>query len=46
MLKLYFEYSPFNDYSGDYSGSTLKIFVTGEEANATAKINYSELCCR
>lgn len=28
---------PFNDYSGDYSGSTLKIFVTGEEANATAK---------
>ena len=28
---------PFNDYSGDYSGSTMKIFVTGDEANATAK---------
>ena len=26
---------PFNDYSGDYSGTSLKFFSTGDEANAT-----------
>lgn len=31
MLRVF----PFNDYSGDYSGTALKFFNTGDEANAT-----------
>ena len=31
MLRIF----PFNDYSGDYSSSSLKIFVQGDEANAS-----------
>lgn len=33
MLRIF----PFNDYSGDYNGTTMKIFVKGDEADATAK---------
>lgn len=28
---------PFNDYSGDYNGTTMKIFIKGDETDATAK---------
>ncbi len=28
---------PFNDYSGDYNGTTMKIFVVGDETDATTK---------
>ena len=31
MLRIF----PFNDYSGDYSSSALKIFIPGDEANAS-----------
>lgn len=31
MLRIF----PFNDYSGDYSSPTLKIFIPGDEANAS-----------
>lgn len=33
MLRIF----PFNDFSGDYNGTTEKIFVVGDEADATTK---------
>lgn len=35
MLRVF----PFNDWSGNYSGTALKIFITGDDANASAVEN-------